>query len=188
MSNCTDNIVPENIDFCPTDEVASGVSETEIYAAFVADFDTISAPPALSAGTSYAELVTIPAAHTFTAPKGFFKLNVLPDTGLVESALVGNKGSKSYTNSFAGTLSGTSARNKGFGRKAKNAPMIFVVKLTNGERVQIGSETRPAYFEEFNPTSGATAEDVNGTAFKISDTQPYPAPIYAQTITEFTPA
>jgi hypothetical protein len=183
---CTDNIVSENLDYCPTDEIAAGVSEVEIYAAFVSDFDVIQEPAALSAATSYAEAATIDVAHTFPLNGGFFKLNVLPDTGNVESQLVGPKGSKSYTNVFTGTLPGTSARNLGFGRKAKNAGMIFLVKQTNGDIRQIGSATKPAYFEEFNANSGTTAEDVNGVPFSIQDTQPYPAPIYNSTITEFT--
>lgn len=185
---CTNNIVDENLDFCPTDEVASGVSEVEIYGAFIEDFETVQEPAALSAATSYAEAATIDTAHTFQTGKGFFKLNILPDTGNVESALVGSKGSKSFTNTFTGTLPSTSARNIGFGRRAKNAGMIWLVKQTNGDIRQIGSKTKPAYFEEYNANSGTTAEDVNGIPFNIQDTQPYAAPIYTSTITEFTPA
>lgn len=185
---CTNNIVDENLDFCPTDEIGSGISEVEIYGAFVSDMDEIQEPPALSAALSNAEAATIGTAHTFLTGKGFFKLNILPDTGNVESALVGSKGSKSYTNTFVGTLPGTSARNLGFGRRAKNAGMIWLVKQTNGDIRQIGSKTKPAYFEEYNANSGTTAEDINGIPFNISDTQPYPAPIYTSTITEFTPA
>ena len=188
MPDCPDPIADENIDFCPTTETAAGVSETQIYAAYLSDFETLNAPPALTAATTYTEAATIIAAHTFATGKGFFKINVLPDTGLVESTLVGEKGSKSYSSSFSGTLSGTSARNKGFGRLAKNAPMVFLVVQTNGDIVQLGSETRGAYFEEFNATSGAKAEDVNGITFKITDVQSYPAPNYTHTITEFTPA
>ena len=185
---CTDVVVDENIDACPTDEIGAGVSEVEIYGAFVKDFDTIQEPAALNVATTYAELATIGTAHTFLTDKGFFKMNILPDTGNVESALVGSKGAKSYTNTFVGTIPGTNARNIGFGRKAKNAAMIWVVKQTNGDFRQIGSKTKPAYFEEFNPNSGTAAEDVNGIPFSIMDTQPYPAPIYTSTLTEFTPA
>lgn len=183
---CTDNIALEHIDYCPTDEIAAGVSEVEIYVAPAADFDTIQEPAALNVATSYEEAATIDTAHAFTAPKGFIKLNTLPDTGIVESALVGEKGSKSYSNSYSGTLPGTSARNLGFGRKVKNQGLIVLVKQTNGDIRQIGSAVKPAYFEEFNPTSGAKPEDINGIPFKISDVQAYPAPVYTSTITEAT--
>lgn len=184
---CTRTIVDENIDFCPSDEIGAGVSEVEIYGAFISDFDVIQEPPALNVATSNAEAATIGTAHTFKADKGFFKMNILPDTGNVESALVGSKGAKSYTNTFTGTLPGTSARNLGFGRRAKNEGMIWLVKQTNGDLRQVGSKTKPAYFEEYNANSGTVAEDINGIPFSIMDTQPYPAPIYTSTITEFTP-
>lgn len=186
--SCTNNIVPENLDLCPTDEVASGVSEVEIYGAFISDFDTIAEPTALDTATSFAAAATIDTAHTFLTNKGFFKLNIMPDTGNVDTQLVGPKGSKSFTNAFTGTMSGTGARNLGFGRRAKNSGMIWLVKQTNGDIRQIGSKTKPAYFEEFNANSGTTAEDVNGIPFNIQDTQPYPAPIYTGAVTEFTPA
>lgn len=188
MADCTDSIALENIDFCPTDEIAAGVSEVEIYAAPVSSFDSIIAPPALNVATTLDAAATITGPHTFTAPAGFFKLNILPDTGLVESAMVGEKGSKSFANSFSGTLPGNSARNLGFGRKFKNVGMIFLVKQTNGEVRQIGSAVKPAYMEEYNGTSGAKAEDINGIPYKFSDVQAYPAPIYSGVITEFTPA
>lgn len=185
---CNNNIVDENLDFCPTDEVAAGTSETEIYGAFISDFDVLQEPTALDVATSYAQAAEISAAHTFQPGKGFFKLNILPDTGKVSSTLTGNKGSKSFVNSFAGTISGTSARNLGFGRRAKNAAMVWLIKEANGNVRQLGGKTRAAYFQDFNPDSGATPEDINGIPFNISDVQAYPAPVYTGAITEFTPA
>lgn len=185
---CTKSIVDENLDYCPTDEIAAGVSPVNIYGAFISDFDAIQELPALNVATSLAEAATIDTAHTFLTNKGFHKLNVLPDTGLVESVLVGEKGSKSVINSFAGTLPGTSARNKGYGRLVKNQGMIFLVTQINGDVVQIGSKNSPAYFEEYAPASGAKPEDVNGVPFKISAVDVCPAPVYTGTITEFTPA
>ena len=183
---CTETIALEHIDYCPADEIAAGTTTTEIYAAPLSEFLAIIAPPALNVATTLSEAATIVGPHTFTSPAGFIKLNILPDTGNVESPMVGEKGSKSFANSFGGTLPGTSARNLGFGRKYKNVPMIFLVKQNNGDIRQIGSETRGAYFEEFTPASGAKPEDVNGIPFKITDVQAYPAPVYTGTITEAT--
>lgn len=183
MAQCTNNIVDENIDFCPNDEVASGVSETELYVARVSDFSDIKEIPSLATVTSYAEAATISETHTFLAGKGFTKLNVLADTGNVTSESVGSKGAKSFTTSLAGTLPGTSARNKGFGRAWKNAPLIAIAKARTGEYVQIGSKSGPAFFDTFSPNTGTAPEDVNGIPFVISATTKAPAPVYGGDLT-----
>lgn len=185
---CTDTIATENIDFCADQETAAGVSSVEIYGARVSDFDTIAEPPALGVATTLDEAATIGTAHTFTAPKGFFKLNILPDTGLVESTNEGEKGSKTNTNSFGGTLPGVTARNLGFVRKYQNVGMIFLVTQIDGKVRQIGSKNSPAYLSEASGTSGQKAGDINGIPVKFTDTQAYQAPIYTGAITEFTPA
>lgn len=185
---CTDTIVTENIDYCPDQETAAGVSSTEIYAARVSDFDTIAEPPALGVATTLAAAATISDPHTFTAPKGFFKLSILPDTGLVESENQGEKGSRTNTNNFSGTLPGITARNLGMIRKYQNVGMIFIVVQIDGTKRQIGSKISPAYLSEASGTSGQKAGDVNGIPVKFSDVQAYQAPIYDGVITEFTPA
>lgn len=183
MSQCTDPIVDENIDYCPNDEIASGVNETEIYGAKVSDFLEIKSVPALADATTHKEAATIAGTHTFKPGKGFHKLNVIPDTGNVESPLVGSKGSKSVNNRFAGTLPSTSARNKGYGRRHKNAPMVYLVKVRTGEMVQIGGVNGGAYFEEYSPNTGTAPEDVNGIPFVISAIDVVAAPVYTGTIT-----
>lgn len=188
MPECTDAIVPENLDFCPTDESIGGVSNVDIWWCEVKDFDTIAEPPALSVPTSYAAAATISDPHTFTAPAGFKKMGVLPDTGQVESPHQGEKGAKSVANAFMGTIPGVSPRNVGWLRRHKNVGMIFLVTERNGSIRQIGSKVNPAYIEEATPNSGLKAEDVNGIPIKISDVQAYAAPFYTGAITEFTPA
>lgn len=185
---CTDTIATENIDYCPDQETAAGVSPVSIWAGRVSDFLAIIKPPALSAALTLGEAATITGPHTFTPPKGFFKINILPDTGLVESTNEGEKGSKTNTNSFSGTLPGITARNLGFVRKYQNVGMIFLVTQTDGIIRQIGSEVQPAFLSEASGTTGQKAGDVNGIPVKFTDTQAYQAPIYSGTITEFTPA
>ena len=187
MASCKEPIIVENIDFCPIDETASGTSEVEIYGAYIQDFKSIAAPPKLADANTFAEAATIKGSHEFKEGRGFFKISILPDTGMIESAIAGEKGSKSFTNSFSGTIPGTSARNIGFARYSKNAPMIFVIAQTDGLYKQIGSQVKPAYLEDYTATSGAKAEDVHGITFKISDVQAYLAPLYLGTLTEFTP-
>jgi len=185
---CTDTIVTENMDFCADQENAAGISPVEIYAARVIDFDAIIKPLALGVAVSLEEAGSITGPHTFTAPKGFFKISILPDTGSVETANEGEKGAKTNTNSFSGTIPGNSARNIGFIRKYQNVGMIFLVKQINGDVRQIGSEDSPAYLSEASGSTGLKAGDINGIPVKFTDVQAYPAPVYTGAITEFTPA
>lgn len=185
---CTDTIVTENIDFCPDTENPAGISSVEIFAARVSDFDTIAEPSKLGVATSLTEAGSITEAHTFPASKGFFKINIMPDTGSVETTNEGEKGSKTNTNTFGGTLQGNSARNIGFIRKYQNVGMIFLVTQINGEIRQIGSKNSPAYLSEATGSTGLKAGDVNGMPIKFADVQAYPAPVYTAAVTEFTPA
>lgn len=186
MSTCTDPIPLENIDFCPTDEIAAGVSEVGVYAAAVDDFLSIKKPPAIADGTSLTDIATIAETHTFKTGKGFHKLYINPNSGLVESAQAGEKGNLSIENSITGSLQGTGSRIAGWVRKYKNTPMIFIVKERDGKIKQIGSELSPGYITEVTASSGQQPGDVKSTTVKISDVQPYMAPEYAGTIEEFS--
>ena len=184
----TDTIVTDNLDFCANAENVPGVSPINIFACPVSEFETIIALPAKDAVTSLEEAATIAGPHTFATGKGFFKISVLPETGMVESAAEGEKGSKSITNTFSGTLPNITAKSKGFIRKYQNVPMIFIIPQLNGDKVQLGSETSPAFMTEATPSTGAAAGDVVGIPVKFADVQGCPAPVYTGTITEFTPA
>ena len=131
------------------------------------------------------EAATIAAAHVFKADRGFHKVYINPDSGLVETAQVGEKGNLSFQNSLTGALQGTGAKTAGWLRKYKNTPLIAVVKEKNGNIKQIGSELVPAYINEVTGTSGQAPGDSKNTQVIIRDTQNYPAPEYAGTITEF---
>ncbi|QQV91410.1 hypothetical protein Leef1_44 [Polaribacter phage Leef_1] len=183
-----DTINTDNLDFCANTENVPGVSPMDIFACPVSEFLTIDKLPAKDAVTDLAAAATIVGPHTFEEGKGFFKISVLPETGMVESSAEGEKGSKSWANSFAGTLPNISAKSKGFLRKYQNVPMIFVIPQLNGDNVQLGSATSPAFMTEATPSTGAKAGDVVGVPLKFADVQGCPAPIYDGTITEFTPA
>lgn len=184
------NIPVQNLDFCPGDEVTPGVSETGVFAAKLSEFDTIEKPVDLETATTLEEAATISAAHTFldTTNGGFHKIQLLPDSGLVETTPVGEKGSLGYENKFTGELRGTSAKVAGYLRKYKNEPMIFIIKEKNGDIKQIGSENSPAYMTpDGSATSGQAGGDKKMTSVVFSCTENYPAPNYEGTITEFTP-
>jgi len=185
MINCEDVIPLENIDYCPTEEIVAGVSETGVFGASVYDFLTIAKPLDLKTGTSLESIATIAEAHTFIVGRGFHRIYLDPDTGMIDTAQVGEKGNLNFNNSFSGGLQGTGARNAGYVRKYKSTPMIFVVKEKDGHIKQIGSELSPAYMTEVTASSGQKAGDVKRTTIKLMDTAPYPAPEYAGVITEF---
>lgn len=185
MPNCQDAIPLENLDFCPTVEIAAGVSEVGVYIASHFDFLTIQVPPALEVGTSLENIGTIATSHIFLEDRGFFRVYINPDSGLVDGAQVGEKGNLSIQNNFGFSLQGTGAKVVGLVRKYKNMPIIAIVKERDGNIKQIGSRLSPAYLLEVAPSSGSKAGDAKVTTFKFTDVQPYPAPIYAGTITEF---
>jgi len=185
MANCEDVIPLENIDYCPTEEIVAGVSETGVFGASVYDFATIAKPLNLKTGTSLESIATIAEAHTFKAERGFHRIYIDPDTGLVDTAQVGEKANLNFNNSFTGGLQGTGAKNAGYVRKYKSTPMIFIIKEKDGHIKQIGSELAPAYMTEVTASSGQKAGDVKRTTVKFMDTLGYPAPEYAGVITEF---
>lgn len=187
MAECIDPIPTENLDSCSRDEVLPGVVETDVYAALVRDFTTIEYVPAYADGTDYASLGTIAAAHTFPAEKGFHKITLRVDTGMVDAAQLGEKGNLTVQNNLTGVVPSTDAPVVGWVRKHINLPMIFLVRERSGKLKQIGSRNSPAYMTEITPTSGTKPGDAKGTTLKFADTQMHPAPIYAGTITEFTP-
>ena len=96
----TDTIVTDNLDFCANAENVPGVSPIDVFACPVAEFDSIIALPGKDVATSLEAAATITGPHTFSGGNGFFKIGILPETGMVESAAEGEKGSKSITNTF----------------------------------------------------------------------------------------
>ena len=183
--DCQDTIPLENLEYCQNTETAPGVSETGVYGAAVSDFETIAKPADLSTATDLASLATITEAHTFKEGRGFHRIYINPDSGLVETAHGGEKGNLSLNNSFTGTLQGTGPKTAGYVRKYKNVPMIYIVKEKSGNVKQIGSELSPAYMIEVTATSGQKPGDNKNTIVKIQDTQNYAAPEYSGTIQEF---
>lgn len=187
MAECTDPIPLENLDYCQTDELLPGVVETEVYAALTDDFETIAYTPKYSEGTDLASLGTISEAHTFVSDKGFHRVRVRVDTGLVDGAQVGSKATLNIQNNFTGVIPSTDAAAVGWVRKHLNRPMIIIVKERSGKLKQLGSANSPAYMLEVTPTSGAAPGDAKGITVKFTDTQLHPAPVFEGTITEFTP-
>lgn len=185
MEDCTpDNIVSEHLDFCVSEEVTPGINETEIYAAPYSDLETIAALPAIGDVTNYAEAGTIVDSHVFKEGKGFYKVQLQTETGEVTDEAVGAKGSKSTKNMLSGIMNSKSARNIGYFRVNQNRPMLFLVRESTGQLKQIGTSTRPAYWNETKGTSGKTGEDSNSISISVEAFSGSMAPVYAGTVTQ----
>ena len=184
MSDCTDTIALENLDFCPNDEIVAGISELEIFGAAVSDFETIATPPDLKTATTLEEAATITEAHVFKEGRGFHRMEIFSDTGAVENTQLGEKGGLGAQNSLKGAIP-NNTKGKGYLRKYKNQAMIFLVREKTGNLVQLGSRNSPARLSEFTGTTGTAPGDAKNIQVVFMDSQPYLAPEYKGTIQEF---
>ena len=183
MEDCFDNIRTEDLDNCVNDELASGVSETELFYAPAAHIDTMPSLPALGDPTkTLAEIATVSGDITFPTGKGFNRLNILADTGEIKDEPVGNKGNKKVKSSFEFFLSNNSARNLGFIRQYKNVGLVLVIVEKSGRKRILGSKLVPAYIAEASGTSGKGSEDDVGFQITIDVTKSAPAPVYTGNI------
>jgi hypothetical protein len=109
-------------------------------------------------------------AHTFKADKGFHFIEVVDETGNVQSNAVGEKGGRSFEHMVSGFVAGNDPHNLAVFTKLASCPYIFIVQEfdKNGDIVyrQIGSENRPGYnIDENNYDSGTASADRRGTQF-----------------------
>jgi len=184
---CYDNIPIENLGACTNVELASGVSETDIYYAPVDFIDQDAEPTALgTTGATFEQLGKISTDITFLSGKGFKKLRIMPETGEVKDELTGNKGNKKVKQSFEFMIANTDATLIGFVRQYKNVPMVVLVRERTGRIRKIGSKANPAFFDAVSITTGKTAEDDSGMTLTVTAVSGSPAPEYAGAITEMT--
>ena len=184
MENCFENIRIEDLTECINEELISGISQTEVY---VAISDHIKFFPPLTILTKSSPLEHLgQLRHTvgFFEKKGFFRLHVQTDTGEVKGEVIGNKGNKKFKNTFEFFLTNASARNAGFMRQFRNAPLVFIVRQKTGVFSTIGSKISPAYFDEVSWTTGKVEED-SGWQVSVSAISASPAPIYIGAFTLF---
>ena len=172
------------IETCTTNVGGTG---TEVLYAPVSFFDELALATPESTATTADQIVSITAAHTFIAGKGFRSIEVLLDTGAVESNSVGDIGGKSFEHMCKGFVPNNSPLNAGILSKLASCKWIFLVPEVNaGVTVyrQIGSKQRAAYCEDNSYKSGEASSDRRGTsiAFKSSGHSTH-SPFYTGTIT-----
>lgn len=132
------------------------------------------------------ELVTISVDHTFTAGKGFTKINGIEETGGVLTTMIGEKGRRLFQNVLTIQVAGSTATLKGWLRQVKNMKVIVLVEeFGSGNVVQIGNKRLPATFEGIEAALEAVIEGNNSVSLTIQDKSKWPAAIYEGAITEF---
>ncbi len=174
----------ENLPQYVNEDIASGVSETQVFAATVYDIETFPRPLKVGeAGFTLSKAVVITDDIVFKADRGFFQLTVQTETGEVKNGLGGNKGNKKAKNMFEFYVANNNAGNLGFLDTYRNVPMIMVILENTGRYRIIGSVKSPAYMETGDATSGKGPDDDNGIQYIISDSSGRVAPIYEGNIT-----
>ena len=184
MSDCFANVRVEDMDHCANDELASGISETQIFYAPAAHVDVFPELAALGDATKpLADYATISSDITFLTGNGFNVLHIQAETGEVTDEPVGNKGNKKIKSAFSFFLPNTHARNLGFVRQFKNVGMVFVIKEKSKRLRLLGSKDIPAYISEGSGTTGKGSEDDSGFELTVDVTTSSPAPVYTGVVT-----
>ena len=174
----------ENLRQYVNEDIASGVSETQVYAASVYDIEKFPKPLRIGEdGFSLEKAVEITDDIIFKADKGFFQLTVQTETGEVKNELGGNKGNKKAKNMFDFYVANNNKGNLGFVEIYKNVPMVLLVMEYTGRIRVIGTVESPAYMDTVAATSGKGPDDDNGIQITISDSTGRIAPVYNGNIT-----
>ncbi|WP_271730002.1 hypothetical protein [Aquimarina algiphila] len=174
----------ENLPQYVNEDIASGVSETQVFACSVYDIDTF--PETLKigeAGFTLDKAVVLSDDIVFKTDRGFFQMTVQTETGEVKNELGGNKGNKKAKNMFDFYVANNNAGNLGFVDIYRNVPMVMVVLENTGRHRVIGSVKSPAYMDTVAATSGKGPDDDNGIQITVSDSTGRIAPIYEGNIT-----
>jgi hypothetical protein len=163
----------------------------EIFFAPLDYFETIQKPVSFGSATEMKDILTIAGTHVFKEDKGFHKIQVVDETGNVQSNAVGEKGGRSFEHMVSGFVAGNSAHNLAVFSKLASCPYIFIVQEYNSEGAtvyrQIGSENRPGYnVDENNYNSGTASADRRGLQFTFKSVgNPTHAPFYEGTLDLF---
>lgn len=113
---------------------------------------------------------------------GYFRtFPILQDTGRYKIKGVGAIGSKSFEETFEFTVNGLDAEQLEWCRNLLNIPGVFLCADKKGVIHVLGSKDDPAYLQEVDGDTGATATDQRAIKYIIRATTASPA-IYTGTI------
>ena len=147
---------------CNCDNKSNGVV-AKLYYAPLCDFLAVGTIDA--AETDIDEYGVVDTAHTFTAPKGFIQIDFEDGENSIKMVKDGTKGYGNWKTSFEGLNPGYNRKMRGFVNQQSKCKGIAIAELTNGERIQIGSQDHPAYLKaDFDSTK---TDDSNPFGFKL---------------------
>lgn len=171
MANCFDDINLENVNHCPNNETAAGLS-TKFHYAPEPHIATLTLPT-ITAATTYEERITIPTTGLVpVTEKGFKEADILVDMNEITAAYVGSKGNKKMKTDLDAYMPGFRGQVIGFLDAHKNTPMILAVKDSTGQNWIIGDKINPAYIDTAEAKTGKTFEENSGVTIKITSNAP----------------
>lgn len=152
-------------------EINAPGTEATIYYVPVADFLAEQVPP--NAPATIADMGVITVAHTFTAPKGFYSLQVTLDKNSVTHEFAGQSGSGNHKNSVKFFVKGNSAQLRGIVQQIVRDNLVFIVPLKDGTRAQIGAGTCKAEVTTNFDSKTDKSPDPRGWEFNVECYDPH---------------
>lgn len=167
MSNCFTNIFLENVNHCPNNETAAGVS-TKMHYAVEPHIATLTLP-AITDASTYEQRITIPATGIVPVTgKGFKELDILMDMNEITATYVGSKGNKKVKTDIDAYIPGFRGKVIGFMQAHRNTPLILSIKDSTGQNWIIGDKINPAYIDTAEAKTGKNPEENSGVTIKIT--------------------
>ncbi|MGV0925468.1 hypothetical protein [Empedobacter tilapiae] len=163
--NCIMELEAENIEACVNEEIPKGLSEVGLYYIPVAHLKALEIPLQTGDLESIVQITKAIEAHE---GKKFGRIMALVDENELNSTIAGNKGAKGDQTSLTFFLLGLKDKNKGFVKRNKNIPHVYIAKDRAGNKHLIGNLDNPAYMDTAEGTSGRTGEDNPGYAITVN--------------------
>ncbi|MBE7688448.1 hypothetical protein F6A46_09390 [Tenacibaculum finnmarkense genomovar ulcerans] len=164
-------------------EVSGAFSHTEVFIAFLEDFETVNAPKKRcgpDAAVKLEDLVTITESHVFKTGCGFTQYKAIEQTVGLETNQIGDPTkSPVQENKLTLQLLGSKPELLGAKRQLKGRELIVCVpEFGSGNMRQVGSAKYAAKLTESSSKIEQASEGENTTTFVFTDKQMYDAPIY----------
>lgn len=132
---------------------------TTIWGIPKADLQTIRTPGA--------DGVTIEQAHVPKPGKGFYAFYNSLESGELKSSMKGGIDGRYQQQDYSGFIPGIRAVVLSVLRKAQNVEMLWIAKLPNGTKIQLGDDIYPAYMSVETSTGKAGGDEVSGSKINI---------------------
>lgn len=132
---------------------------TTIWGIPKADLQTIRTPGA--------DGVTIEQAHVPKPGKGFYAFYNSLESGELKSSMKGGIDGRYQQQDYSGFIPGIRAVVLSILRKAQNVEMLWIAKLPNGTKIQLGDDIYPAYMSVETSTGKAGGDEVSGSKINI---------------------